>query len=453
MTETDNLKRILNDNETDETTLVESAGQLIDLASENSDKMSIKFSIEKLGKNESRINKIENKCLFHYYLSVAYGDLHRLDIAQTEQDWEWEQEIIGNEVKNLRLALSFVTTQTDEKLHSNILTNLGNRLNNLGRFILAFDFWNKAYKMDKGTGMPQINIGNNLMLYALHYISQPKYQVAYIQLAHQFLKSGLQKFVYEQYRDDVLARVQAIEKNYGQYLEYKFLREDFEENTNEKDYLEWCIKHELCLNPLSNLDIRLASSKDDIVLNGNIETEFVELFENIKDDFVFSRYQFYQSFNSKHSKQQKKSAFSSAYAIFDKLAYLINGIFQLNIKNDRVAFNRIWYKNLDKNKGLSNTFTESRNLMLRALYWASKDIYTNEEGFKNLIEPKAKEINAIRNYIEHKSFDFGTRTEDNFTFRIPEQEFDECLFSVLDLVRECIIYLSCATQIKENITK
>lgn len=451
MSKTDNLKQILNSTETDETKLVESAGQLIDLASENSDKASTEFAIGTLELNEYRISILQNKCLFHYHLSVAYSDLHKFDSAKTEKDWEWEQELITNEIKNLRLASSFITKETDEILHSNILTNLANRLSNLGRFVISLDFWNKAYKIDNNTGMPLINKGDALMHYGLNYLSQPKYQAAYIQLAHQLLKLGLQKDIYEQYKNEVSAKVEAIEKNYSQYLEYKFLREDFEENTDEKDYLDWCIKHKLCLNPLSNLDIRLASGKDDILLHANTETEFVELFENIKNDFVFARHQFYQSFNSKYSKQLKKSSFSGAYSIFDRLAYLINGIFQLTQRYDRVAFNRIWYKNLDKNKGLLDTLTESKNLMLRALYWVSKDIYTDEDGFKNLIEPKAKEICKIRNFIEHKSFDFGIRTEDDFTFHITEQEFDECLFSVLELVRECIIYLSCATQIKSNL--
>jgi len=443
----DNIKLRISNKNVDENEYIESVGRFIDLAASLNKIQEIDFAIEHLNDNNSKITIKENLCLFHYFLSIAYSDKHKIEIAQTEKDWDWEQEIIANEITHLRLAYSFCTEKTDNRIISSILTNLANRLNNLGRFILALDFWNEAYKIDNETGMPLINKANNLMLYALNYLSQPKYQVAYIQLAHQYFIAGLNKFVYDEYKADVLARLNAIETNYAQYLDYKFYRDDFEETTENSEYLKWCIEKELCLNPLSNIDVRLSSSKDDIILKESSNTSFVNLFENIKQDYIFARFEFYQSFNSKFSKQQKKSSFSNTYAIFDKLGYLINGIFQLNLKNDRVTFSRIWFTNLDKNKGLSTVFTESRNLMLRALYWVSKDIYLNEDGFKNLIEPKAKEINTIRNFIEHKSFDFGERTEDNFTLHIPENEFDECMFKLLRLVRESIIYIACATNV------
>ncbi len=441
------LKHIISKENIQEIEFIENIGKFIDLSAELNLQTEIEFAIQLLKKHKPKILKKVNKCLFHYFFSVACGDMHRMTITNTKIDWEWKQDLIENELQNLRLSYELINNKIPKQIKSNILTNLANRFNNIGRFINAFDFWNKAIENDKDTGMPLVNKGNALMYYGLNIIQEPKYKYAFIQLAYQYLKSGSNKLIYSIHRNEIEQKIRHIEKLYLDIIDYKFNPLDFTNNEiiSNTEYIKWGVNNELFLNPLSNINKNLNSSRDDIKIYVNIQSQFKQLFDNIIEDYKFARFQFYESFNENNkvrSKQLKKSAFSSAYSIFDKIAYTINGIFEVGIKNKNVVFSRIWYNNSDKKKGISSKFNESENLMLRALHWVSKDLYINENGFKNLIEPKAKEINMIRNYIEHKSFDFGTKNQNDFTYQIPETEFNENFIRLLKLVRESILYLA-----------
>ncbi len=439
------LKHIISDENITEDEFIKNIGKFIDLSASLILVNEIDFAIELLKKHKNKINIQGNKCLYHYYFSVAYNEKHKMEIANTEKDWSWEQETIENELQNLRLAYEQINDKTPNEIKSNILTNLANRFNNIGRFINAHDFWNKAIETEKTSGMPLINKGNALMYYGLNYIIEPIYQYAYLQLGYQYLKNGLQKNIYSDIEHEVIQKIKSIENNYKKVLNYKFELSDFK-NSEIKDteYATWIIDNELFLNPLSNVNKQLKSSKDDLKINSIIDTKLTNLFEDIIDKYKYSRYQFYDSLNNDKvlSKQKKQSAFSIAYSIFDKIAYFINYAFDIKIKNHRVAFKRLWYNKTEKKAGINSKFLESNNLMLRAIFWVGKDLYINENGFKNLIEPKAKEIDTMRNYIEHKAFLFGQRQQDDFTFIIPETEFNENYLRLLKLVRESIIYLS-----------
>lgn len=442
----ENLKKILSVENISETEFVDNIGKFVDCCAEQNLVFELDFAIELFKKLKNRINLQYNKCLYHYFFSVAYGEKHRIEIANSDKDWIWEQEIIENELQNLRLAYELIDNEIPIVVKSYILTNLANRFNNLGRFLCSFEFWNKAIETETTTGMPLVNKGNSLMQYGLNFINEPKYQYAYIQLGYQYFKFGLKKDIYPNVENDVLQRIKNIESQYRQIIDFQFDRADFEniEITN-KEYLNWIIEKELFLNPLSNVDIRLQCSRDDLKINSQIDNKLISLFDSIIDKYKYSRLQFFESSIEKDtviSKQQKQSAFSAAYSIFDKIAYFINSAFNIEIKNDRVAFKRLWYNKSQKENGINQKFIDSKNLMLRAIFWISKDIYINEKGFKNLIEPKAKEIDTIRNYIEHKDFQFGTKSQDDFTFTIPIDEFDENYLRLLKLVRESIIYLA-----------
>jgi len=442
----ENIKKIISADNVSEIEFIENIGDFVDFCDDRNLTQELNFAIELFKKHKNLIKQQNNKCLYHYFFAVAYGIKHRIEIANTDKDWNWEQEIIELELQNLRLAYELITNEIPTIFKVYILTNLANLLNNLGRFHSSFELWNKAIEIETNSGMPLVNKGNSLMYFGLNYINEPKYQYAYIQLANQYFKFGINKEIYPNVYADVKQRIEHIDKEYSDIIKYKFDRTDFENTEiNNSKYLDWIIQNELFLNPLSSLDKRLKCSQDDLKVIAKIDEKLIRLFESIVDKYKFSRQEFYESLlqeNPVFSKQQKQVAFSTAYSIFDKIAYFINSAFNIEKKNDRVAFKRLWYCNLQKEKGLNSKFIESKNLMLRAIFWVSKDLYLNEKGFKDLIEPKAKDIDTIRNYIEHKDFQFGEKNQDDFTFSIPILEFDENYLRLIKLVRECLIYLA-----------
>jgi hypothetical protein len=436
------LKLIISNDTTNEDDFINAIGTYIDTVAEQDLLAETLFAIEQLNKFENKITR-QNRSLFHYYLAVAYADVYHKTIVKTEKEWAWEQELAEKELLNLRLALQNISSETDVQIVANIHTNLGNRFNTSGRFLLAYDSWNKAFGNNLNVGMPLINIGNSLMYYGLNYINETKYRGAYIQLAYQYFKLGVSKVTDLTIKKQIDQYILHIEKEYKKYLDYRFRKNDFTDGLKSGAYKKWCIKHSLCLNPLSNLSNTILSDRDDIQLNHE-NKDFTDFFVSLKNDYDFCRKQFFKSTTEKDAiaaEQIKKSSFISAYSILDKTSYLMSGILNLNDKiSTRLNFNTIWYQNFDKKQGVKKEFTEKKDLMLRALYWTSKDIYLNEKGFRSIIEPQAKEINKIRNFIEHKSFRFGEKNDSGYTLQIPIDEFNVVMINLLKLVRESLIY-------------
>lgn len=446
-TELQRLKTILNNGGINEKALIETAGKFVDLAANLKDVAEINFVIQFLENLNTTGVTQANLCHLHYFISNAYGIIIEQTISKTEEDWMWEQPLIEKELLNLRLAYQNITTQTDHRIVAFILNNLANRFDNLGRFLLSVDFWNKSFEIFNDSGMALVNTGNSLTYYGSNYLNDLKYQITFTQLAHQYFKKGLTKQLFPGVSNQVKQRLAVLETNYKPALEYPLTRSDYIIDYEPFDYGNWCTEHGLWLNPLSSINTKIDCNKDDLQLL-HVDQELGGYFDSICQDYLYSRKLFFNSrvITDEDAGQQKKSAFREAYSIFDKLAYLLSAIFNPgDINSPRLSFSRMWYVKLDKNKGLLTAFTEKKNLMLRALYWVSKDIYLNEDGFKNMIEPKAKDINSIRNFIEHKSFKFGPQREQNFSLQLPVEEFDEHLLKLLKLVRETLFYAAYAS--------
>lgn len=447
-TEIERLKAILSTPQITEDDFVKTAAAYIDLGNDLGNAAAMNFAIELLTHRPNAINRKENLCLIHYYIGVAYGVIFDQTIAKTEEDWVWEQEIVEKELYNLRLAFENITPQVDPKIAAYILINLANRFDNIGRFLLSHDFWNGATKRYSNLGMAQANMGNSLVYYGRNYLNSVKYQVASFQLAHQFFNIALKKPLFPGVKAKVKVRLEKLETDYRPALDYLLVRHDLLEEYADVDYAGWVTNNGFWLNPLSGVSSKLNCNKDDLVLF-HAEQSITDFFNSIKDDFKYCRRLYFDTLedSSEFSIQRKKTTFKEAYSIFDKVAYLVSAIYNLdNADHPRLSFSRMWYNKLDKNKGLNTVFTGTKNLMLRALFWVSKDIYLNEDGFKNMIEPKAKEVNNIRNYVEHRSFRFGSQRSQNFTLEIPVEEFDESILKLLKLARETLGYAACLTK-------
>jgi hypothetical protein len=163
--------------------------------------------------------------------------------------------------------------------------------------------------------------------------------------------------------------------------------------------------------------------------------------------------------------EKMKLAYRSAYSILDKIAYFLNHYLQLGIPARDVYFRKLWYEKCDKNLKLRSKFKESKNLALRGLFWLSKDLYEKSTGFRDSIEPEAKDLAEIRNHIEHKYFklhekewrgplkkanEFEKSLADTLAYSLYRDDFERKTLKLLKLARAALIYLSISIHIEEQ---
>ena len=207
----------------------------------------------------------------------------------------------------------------------------------------------------------------------------------------------------------------------------------------------------------------------------------------MKQEFVSARYLYYDGINADqphfsdrdvllyntldypvHSlaAERVKAAFRIAYSLFDKIAYFLNDYLCLSIPEKRVTFRTFWYEKQKRNKGLSPIFQKrENNWPLRGLFWLSKDLFENDSGFKESIEPDAQELADIRNHLEHKylklhdDFWAGPSSENGdatlvlantSAFSLHRREFEVKTLRLIKMARAALIYLSLAIHAEEN---
>jgi hypothetical protein len=154
-----------------------------------------------------------------------------------------------------------------------------------------------------------------------------------------------------------------------------------------------------------------------------------------------------------------------AYSLFDKIAYFLNDYLELKIPERAISFRSVWYEGQRKKDGLRQDFVACENLPLRGLFWLSKDLYENKQGFREAIEPVARELAEIRNHLEHKYLKLHSewagvpspdaRAElpfltDSLAHSLCRDDFEDKTMHLLKMARAALIYLSLAVHSEEN---
>ncbi|WP_321319416.1 LA2681 family HEPN domain-containing protein [Labilibaculum sp.] len=389
------------------------------------------------------------KCVCHYFLGVIYSCIRHYERENTEKSWEWDNENIDKEIINLRLAERlFIKDKLPIERYCQILTNLANIFDFVGRYIESMKYWNKVIEIEPRFGMAMANKGNSLVYHGLNTMMFEQSQRLYIQIGYKYLKKSKDLIVEPHALPDYLAKIDRLETTYSDIINNAIEIEEPAEFENEyhQKLIFWCINNRLLLNPyldISNYDF----ARDD---NISIPIDFNEafpLFEQIKIEFRYARELFYKSkflqcITDVEKNENLKLAFRIAYSIFDKVAYLINNIFDLQVANHRVSFRKLWYIKEHKEKGIKESLANNNNFILRGLFWISKELYLEDDKLLGAIEPDAKELDKIRNYIEHKSFLIDApKTDSDFSYEISRDDFEAKTLRLLLLVRESIMYI------------
>ena len=430
----------------------------------------------------------------HYFVGNAWSGLRALKHSGQEKIWDWEQIEIENEILNFRLCNQCsIRSEQDSVRFCQTNTNLGNTLSHVGRFVDAILYWDMALRQNPTFGMALANKGFGLVSYARSLYDNGHVGV-FLKFAYSLLKRGLQtddihtggRTTFEQTAKDVEARV-------GK----EFLNEPLDmtnyslgDSEAEQRYRRWCMDNHLFLNPLNDLSSCNIAARD-ILSCPSLYTSIDEssasppayfgFYNQIKQEYVSARYLFYDSAESSEphysdrdvllyntldypcyglNSEKVKIAFRMVYSLFDKIAYFINEYLRLKIPDKKTSFKTLWYNKQQKSKGLRDEFADLKNWPFRGLFWLAKDLSENRREYRESMEPDARSLVDIRNYLEHK---YLTITEYDMSgigdkvdktrskvYSISRDDFALKTLRLMKLARAALIYLSLGVHIEER---
>ena len=474
-------------------------GFIIDRACDIEDEAELKLIIET---NQNYINSISDskiKSILYYFLANAWAGLknirHNIDSTSI---WNYEQEETNQQIIYLRKAKQekgFLSLEKEYQL--SILTNLANIFNHIGRPVCAISLYNQALLIDPVFFMAKVNRGVCLLTY-LNLDYDKGHKNIFAILAYNDFKESFtlveeslklnhhDREYYLSIKELCAFKIEELEQFFSKdFLREKLLLNKFSlgESEKEQDYRKWVLNKTLFLNSINDISSFNIAGHDPLNLPDMITEieigfpKYITYFNQIKQEFIFNRFLLYEGINEltenfydketsitddydynlyNISIEKVKHSFRGFYSIFDKIAYFLNDYFILDYNERSIDFRKIWIKN----KCFNSKFDNFDNLTLRGLYLISKDLYfykyTEDNTFLEVLEPKAKRINEIRNYLEHKFIkiklldvenDIDNREE---IFYITEDELYEKTIYLAQLAREAIIYLSLAVHNEER---
>lgn len=416
----------------------------------------------------------------HYDVGTAYSNLGAIE----QTDAYHEKEIF-----NLRKAINIYTESDIKNLFDDVerrlanviiiqtYVNLGNTMQSLERHLSAIDYYFCAIQIDDTYAMAHLNLSATLFNFAKiqidnsykNYLNHSGYY--YYLKAYKF-RVNLHDLSFIQNLEDYI-------QNFTNSYLNEFLKKEFKlpklkiDTRIEEDYRENIKFFRLFLNPVQDIIDHMSLAVDDIQLpimskqsvKGEL-LEVVELFSQIKSEYVYGRYLWYQA-NTEyetvdffqnytyllHFENLKtdftykaylaQTSYKMLYSIFDMIGFFINKYWGLDIEDNKIDF----YKSLtirEQKKEIFNPKLE-KNKSLKSLFWILKDLRNEDRVFS--MNPDADKLTNIRNYMEHRVYKTIKETPDyshQFSMCKFESELKYNTIDLMRLLKEAIIYLALA---------
>jgi len=437
--------------------------------------------------------------LLDYFLSNAWANKRQIATRSEQDRWKWEQPEVERQIIHLRRAIRNEGFPGLELLRQcQILTNLGNLLNTVGRFVEALDYWGQALSLVPTFGMAKGNRAYGLVHYA-RSLYDDGHRPIFLRHAHVGFRSALVTAEDDPQGVDPWAR-DAFRKQ-TDWIESVVLPEYLSQGTEmdesplgdseeEVKYRRWCLHNCLFLNPLNDLGPYSIAAHDvlttpSIVVKEGEGMHFQGFYNQLKQEFVSARYLHYEGVTSSEphfsdkavllyntldypayslAVEKLKIAFRMNYSILDKVSYFLNAYLDLAIPERQVSFRSFWYDRQDRKRGLRPEFDACENWPLRGLFWLSKDLFEKQPDFRECLEPDAQELDVIRNHAEHKYLKlhdamwcgpddkvhaFGGRP-DVLAFSVYRSHFADKAIRLLKMTRASLVYLSMAVHSEER---
>lgn len=435
---------------------------------------------------EPRKPSAYEQCRSHYFRANIWSA--RRHSSATQREWHWKSDPIDGEILELRRALAHAGFFEMNRLEmAQVYTNLGNVLNHVGRFVEAIEYWDRAIAAVPGFAMALGNRGIGLAHYAGSLYDSGHCGVLMLAAFDSFRSACTDGAVNENpdnqpALEDFFLRAQQIDA----YFDIEAITNTIDlinhpmgRNKAERAYRQWCVNNRLFINPLNDIGPNPIAAQDvmtlpDIVVNieqGWQPPPVIHYFNALKHEFCAARFAFYEAtiqgnvhysdrriliydtFNfAMHgfAVERAKMAFRGAYALFDKIGFLLNAYLALGHSERQVNFRNLWFVK-GKGKELHPSLDGLGNWPLRGLFWLSKDIF--EDDFRAVTEPDAQALYELRNHMEHKFVSvhdeicrlISPQTAATPEFGMIDVSFDELRVKTLrqlKLARAALIYLS-----------
>jgi tetratricopeptide (TPR) repeat protein len=427
-----------------------------------------------------------------YFRANAWGNRAR-KTQDKQAIWVWDNEPLRHQILLLRGAVGNPAFDGAEAVRKcEVLTNLANSLHTVGRFIEAHEYWNRAIVIEPRFWMALGNRGCGRIEYANAVYSQQEREeliwAAYRDLTravelvreYPFGSQGALEF-FKGHIDVLLARFGPDFLNH----EMEFIDYSLGRSHREKDYRTWALRETLFLSALNDLGTFSAAASDplhlpDFVAPLDEPPVLIGFFNQIKQEYVSARWLLFDAIVSDKphfsdrevhhlntldypvyclAVEKMKLAFRATYSIFDKIAYFLNTYIKLRIPEKQVNFRSVWSVEVNKMRTIRPEFEGMENWPLRGLYWLSKDL--SEAAFSDITEPDSRDINTVRNHLEHKYlkihddlFSLVPKIDPLFTdtlaHSVTRSDLKKKTLRLLKLARAALIYLACGMSARER---
>ena len=430
--------------------------------------------------------KDEERVLLRYYQSNAYAAIISSKHPDVDYTWSWEQPDGIQNILLLRQAMNEPSFQTLNPISTcQIRTNLANRLNSLGRPVAANEQWIKALEVFPGFAKALANRAKGLAFFANTFYDNGHAAVL-AAAARAFYDEALASDAFWESgdRDLIIPDLVREREQIASFLTQIKYDHNFDldqwslgSTDRERSYRRWCLEERLFLNPLNEACTDTVAATDVLHLPNHIYAleevpRFPAYYNLMKQEYVSARYRLYSAIHEDdpdflmrdvlmldsgegqclgHYTENLRSAFRSAYSIFDKVGLFLNDYFDVGLNVRDVTFRRIWCK--ASNNAAHNVrpmFEGRRNWPLRGLYFLSKDLF--DLNFKEFSEPDADDLARLRNQLEHRFLSLQNMGTDDSTEThrfVSVKEFECKALRLLKMAREALIYLSLAMHREE----
>jgi len=466
-------------------------GLLVDQASNEGNPTLVDHALALADQLQDRDLMPEQLTLLDYFRANAWACRYQQRHANRQTAWEFDQPEISQQLLLLRHAAQgpgFASLAPMRQCQ--ILTNLGNQLDTLGRFIEARACWNAAIEIDANFWMARANRARALMFYA-EALYDGGHRCVFANHAYRELTEAVALIAHHPHLGDphlsenFSTSAEAIARHFDLDAIAKSYRPNdgsLGRSEDERAYRRWCLSNTLFLNPLNDVDKAPIAARDILSLP-DFKTPIGEppvvigMFNELKQAFASARWLLWEGMRVGNvhfsdrgvvllntldypsyglAVEKLKMAFRLSYSLFDKIAYFLNYYLQLGQPEHKVFFRSIWHER--NGKVLRDRISGSKNWPLRGLYWLSKDLF--EEGMKDSSDPDAREIAVLRNHLEHrylkiKEYSLPTNPQnspfhDPVAYTIPRIDFERKALRLLQLARSAVIYLSLAMHHEER---
>lgn len=386
-----------------------------------------------------------NQLLGYFALANAYGQLKSKTLDYTQA--YYDSEYIYKEVSyyhNIQYIVSRIAKEQWAALYLNAFSiscrsylSLANAYDHLGRFCEARQYYREAARDRRNVADVEFNQG---FCYANIHAFWTEEEPWIVRKAQQLLTKYAER--YDEQAPGLRAKVCSwpVPSFDVPLADYGIMP--------ECEYEYWVNSNFLRLNrfcdiePLSQLSVADNVKLKDIWDTKERKELFTSSFDEIKQTFIDSRKLVFSAIGSTNNVDVVllKMTYKSFYSILDKIALFLQAYLNIPIETYKTDFASIW---TDKKNNIRSEFlAHSQNLSLLALYNIKLDVY-GSKSFKYVIDEQTKDLQRVRNFIEHKIVieQDGPMIYDEYRLKISKSELTIDTVRLAQLVRCAIIYL------------